>query len=79
MAAYTTAELDAIIAGLETKLTTPVEVRHGDKSIRNQSESEIRSSIAYFQAQYNDASDAPAVAPVKIRNFFGFGSKGFGF
>ena len=53
-------------------------MQHGDKSVTNQAASDIRSSIAYFEALYNDASDAPAVTPTKVRTFFGWGSKGFG-
>jgi hypothetical protein len=76
--AYTTAQLDAIVAGLQTKLTVPVETRHGDKSIRNQSEAEILASITYFQALYATATDAPVTPSLKVRTYFGYGNKGMG-
>jgi len=76
--AYTTAQLDSIILGLERKLTSALEVRHGDKSVVNQAASDIRSSIAYFYALYNDASDAPLANRPRIRTYFAWGSKGFG-
>ena len=75
---YTTAELDAKIRTLETKLTSALEVRHGDKSIVNQAASDIRASIAYFEALYNDAVDAPLSGQRRVRTYFGWGSKGFG-
>lgn len=76
--AYTTAQLDAIIAGLQAKLSAPAETRHGDKMIRNQSAADIRASIVLFQAMYADATDAPATPAVPVRTFFGYGRKGFG-
>jgi len=78
MAAYTTVQLDAIIRGLETKLTSALSVSHGDKSITNQAASDIRANIAYFEALYNDAPDAPAGSRPRVRTYFGWGSKGFG-
>lgn len=75
---YTIAQLDSIIAGLEANLQSPLEIRHGDKSETGRSEQEIRSSIAYFQAQYNNASDAPPISSPKVRTYFVHGSKGFG-
>ena len=79
MVSYTTAELDAIIAALETKLSSALEIRHGDKAITNRAAADIRSSIAYFEALYDTASDAPPVIRAKVRTYFGWGSKGIGF
>ncbi len=76
--AYTTAQLDTIIAQLESSLSKGyAEVTHEGKHLVYRSVSEIRTAIAYFKALYDDASDAPAPAP-KIRTFFGYTNKGFG-
>ncbi|HYX45905.1 MAG TPA: hypothetical protein VE820_03660 [Sphingomicrobium sp.] len=75
---YTTAQLDSIIAKLESSLGKGyAEVTHEGKHLVYRSVTDIRTAIAYFKALYDNATDAPAPAP-KVRTFLFYGNKGFG-
>lgn len=79
MVQYTTAQLDGIIAALNARLAAgTASVEHDGKRITYSTPSEIRSGVAYFQAMYPNATDAPATSTPKVRTVFAFGSKGFG-
>lgn len=79
MVQYTTAQLDSIIVALNARLAAgTASVEHDGKRITYNTPGEIRSGIAYFQAMYPNASDAPAVTAQKVRTVFAFGGKGFG-
>lgn len=78
---YTTAQLDAIIATLEAGLGQGfATLRKADGSeIQYRNVADIRNAIAYFNALYNNASDAPVNPAPKVRTFLWYGGKGFGF
>lgn len=77
--AYTTANLNAIIAQLEASLALGmVEIQFEGKKMIYRSSADILKGIAYFQALYNAATDAPPNPAPKVRNYFGFGGKGIG-
>jgi len=79
MVQYTTAQLDGIISALNARLAAgTASVEHDGKRITYNTPSEIREGIAYFQAMYPNASDAPAVTSPRVRTIFAFGGKGFG-
>jgi len=80
MTSYTTAQLDTIVGKLEASLGTGyAEVTGPDgRHMTYRSVAEILKGIAYFQALYDSATDAPTPAPVKTRTFFLFGGKGIG-
>ncbi len=76
--AYTTSQLDSIITKLETALAVgTAEVMFEGRRLVYRSVSDIRNAIAYFQALYNNATDAPVNTTPKIRTFLFNGSKGF--
>jgi hypothetical protein len=77
MAAYTTTQLDTIVAQLEAGLgKSYAEITTSDgKHIVYRSVSEIRAAISYFQALYNDASDAPTPTK-KVRTYYLYGGNG---
>jgi hypothetical protein len=76
---YLTSQLDTIIATLEAGLGKGyASVTHDGKSVTYRSMEEILKGVAYFKALYNNATDAPVPAPVKVRTFFLFGGKGIG-
>jgi len=77
--AYATADIDAIIKKLEGALATgTAEVAFEGRRLVYRSVADIRNAIAYFQALYDNATDAPATTTRKKRTFFLFGSKGIG-
>jgi hypothetical protein len=79
MTTYTTAQIDAIVAKLESCLSSgTAEVEFQSRRIIYRSTADIRNAIAYFNGLYPTASDAPTNAPPKIRTFLFYGSKGFG-
>lgn len=81
MTSYTTAQLDQIIAKLESALGVGyAEITGPDGNhLVYRSVADIRTAIAYFSGLYKTATDAPANPTRKIRNFFMFGGKGIGF
>lgn len=78
---YSTAQLQAIIATLEAGLGQGfATLRRADGSeIEYRSVADIRNAIAYFNALFNNASDAPVNPAPSVRTFLFFGGKGFGF
>ena len=79
MSTYTTAQLDAIIAKLESCLASgTAEVEFQSRRLIYRSVADIRNAIAYFSGLYPTASDAPATATPKIRTYLFYGNKGFG-
>lgn len=79
MAAYTTSQLDTIIATLESGLGQGfATLRKADGSeIEYRSVADIRNAIAYFRSLYDNATDAPISTTPKVRTFLFFGGKGF--
>ncbi len=78
--AYTTSQLDAIIATLESALGSgTADVTFQGRRLVYRSVTDIRNAIAYFQALYNNVSAAPVTTVQKIRTFLFHGGKGFGF
>jgi hypothetical protein len=77
--AYTTAQLDTIVATLEAGLGQGfATLRKSDGSeIVYRSVADIRNAITYFKSLYNDASDAPTTTAPKVRTLLFFGGKGF--
>jgi hypothetical protein len=76
--AYATADIDAIITKLEKSLALgTAEVSFDGRKLVYRSVADIRSAISYFQALYDNATDAPPLTP-KTRTFFLFGGKGIG-
>jgi hypothetical protein len=80
MAAYTTAQLDSIVVGLEAGLAVGYAevVAQDGRRLTYRSVDDIRKAITYFQSLYDNASDAPPVQSPKVRTFFLHGNKGFG-
>ena len=77
--AYTTAQLDANIAKLESCLALgTAEITHEGRRLVYRSVADIRSAITYFKALYDNATDAPLTPAPKTRTFYGYTNKGFG-
>jgi hypothetical protein len=58
--AYSTADLDAIVTKLEASLALgSAEIWFEQRRIVYRSVADIRSALSYFQALYNNATDAP--------------------
>lgn len=80
MATYTTAQLDTIIATLESSLALgTAEIVFEGRKLVYRSVTDLRNAIAYFNGLYPDASDAPVNATPKRRIFIFFGSNGIGY
>lgn len=77
--AYTTAQLDAIVAALEAGLSQGfAEVSYENQRLTYRSVADIRNAIAYFKGLYGSASDAPVSLTPRIRTYFPFGGdRGF--
>lgn len=70
--AYTTANLDAIIAALEASLSKGyAEVTHEGQSLVYKSTTDIMRAIGYFKGLYNSTTDG--TPKVDTRTFFLFG------
>lgn len=79
--AYSTWDLDTIVKQLETALVaggSAAEFQFEGRVFRAQTAQEIRDRIAYFQALYDNAVDAPTPTTPKIRTYYMFGGKGIG-
>jgi hypothetical protein len=77
--AYTTSQIDAIIATLEAGLGQGyAEIMYENRRITYRSVADVRNAIAYFRGLYGSASDAVAPAQPRTRTFFLFGGdRGF--
>ena len=76
--AYTTDQLNTIIATLESSLAKGyAEVVHEGHRMVYRTVTDIRTAIAYFKALLNNATDAPAQTPA-VRTYFLYGGKGIG-
>jgi hypothetical protein len=73
--AYTTAQLDGIVATLEAGLGKAyAEVIHEGKHLVYRNTKDIMAAIGYFKSLYEQASDAPPRRP-KPRTFLLFGGQ----
>jgi hypothetical protein len=77
---YTTAELDGIVKKLESAIAKGyAEVTHEGNRMVYRTVDEVLKGIAYFKAQYNDATDAPATSKPKTRRLLMHGGNGIGY
>ena len=77
--AYTTAQLDGIVAQLEASLAKGfAEVTHEGNRLVYRTVDDIQKAITYFKSLYDNASDAPA-PKAKTRRLLGYGGRGIGF
>lgn len=77
MVAYTTSQIDGIIATLEASLGQGyAEVHHDNRTLIYRSVTDIRDAIAYFRGLYATATDAPTPSTPRTRTFLMFGGGG---
>jgi hypothetical protein len=77
--AYTTAQIDAVVATLEGSLGQGVaEVNFDGHHLKYSTAAEIRQKIAYFNSLRAEASDAPATPKPRVRTFLMYGGNGIG-
>lgn len=70
--AYTTADIDAIIAQLEGALGTGyAEVIHENRRMIFKTTGDILKAIGYFKGLRNNATDAPAGVDTRTLFFYG--------